>query len=400
MVSTKGRTIAAVRTAHNRGTVMVYTVVAIFALMGLISFAVDYGRIQVSKTEMQRAADAAARYATQGLSDSTAVSKAITAAGQNNVDGSPMVLQASDVEIGVWDSTAKTFTVTATNPNAVRVTARRTTARGTAIPTVFARAFGRTSFDVSYTAIATAPSASNLVMLHRFNESSGSTAYDEIDTPLNVVIQNVSNITWTGGGLQFNSSTRASSAAAASKLHTRLRATNRLTVIGQIKAGSTSQGGPARIISLSTDTNNRNFTLGQEGRTFRGRLRTTGGASPGDSNGMSEVITGNAITSTSQLIDVAMIYNGSTLRVRWRNQSAGTSGSTSISRTGTFNNWNTTYRLHYGNELTNDRTWLGEILHMAVYDIALNDTEIDTFWNGNLYLYNGSGSGGSVATVK
>src|SRR5437588_12656390 len=84
------------------GLVMIYNMIALTALMGFCSLAVDWGRVQVGKTQLRRAADAAARYGATGISDGTAVARAIAAAKDNVVDGSPLVLQPGDVEVGNW----------------------------------------------------------------------------------------------------------------------------------------------------------------------------------------------------------------------------------------------------------------------------------------------------------
>jgi hypothetical protein len=63
-----------------------------------------------------------------------------------------------DVEIGLWDDKRLRFTVLAENspeaPNAVRVTCRRTAARGNALNLFFARVIGTTSAELSASAIA------------------------------------------------------------------------------------------------------------------------------------------------------------------------------------------------------------------------------------------------------
>ena len=71
------------RTRGSRGTVMVWAIVSMVALMAFVSLAVDMGRVQLAKTELQRAADAAARYGATGLvfcarADKGAVAKVIT----------------------------------------------------------------------------------------------------------------------------------------------------------------------------------------------------------------------------------------------------------------------------------------------------------------------------------
>ena len=57
----------ATRTAPGRaGTVLIYVMVAVIALLGVCSLAVDWGRVQVTRTELTRTANACARYAVTG----------------------------------------------------------------------------------------------------------------------------------------------------------------------------------------------------------------------------------------------------------------------------------------------------------------------------------------------
>jgi len=48
------------------------------------------------------------------------------------------------------------------------------------------------------------------------------------------------------------------------------------TVLVRFKTNATDQAGPARIVTYSSDTSNRNFTLGQQGRDLVFRVRTAG----------------------------------------------------------------------------------------------------------------------------
>jgi hypothetical protein len=128
-------------------------------MFAFISFAVDLGRVQLAKTELQRAADAAARFGATGLATGTTTARdnAVAAAADNAADGHAVVLRESDVSFGKWDSSANTFT--ALNPsssqiNAIRVAARRTAEDGTGVPLMFAGLLGAPSVDVG--AIATA----------------------------------------------------------------------------------------------------------------------------------------------------------------------------------------------------------------------------------------------------
>ena len=82
-----------IREKRNRGGIaLIYMIMAMFVICAFISFAVDWGRVQLSRTELQRAADSAARYGVTGISDGTHVSKAIAAAYDNTCDGSTVVI--------------------------------------------------------------------------------------------------------------------------------------------------------------------------------------------------------------------------------------------------------------------------------------------------------------------
>src|SRR5881396_2212573 len=121
-----------------RGSSLAYVIVVLVAMLGLTSLGVDLGRVRLAKAELQSAVDAAARYAATGLGDGTAAGKATAAAADNNVDGSRLVLSAGDVTLGTWADGA--FTAGGAAPNAVRVVGQRTSARGNAVPLMFAQA--------------------------------------------------------------------------------------------------------------------------------------------------------------------------------------------------------------------------------------------------------------------
>lgn len=140
---------------------LIYVSMSMSVMMGFVSLAVDLGRVQVAKTELRRTADAAARAAAAGISSgvSTAQANASSIVALNTVDGSTAsIVVDSDVEFGTWSSENRTFTVLTganrSNANAIRVTMRRTAARGNAVPLVFAQVLGRSSCDVSATSTA------------------------------------------------------------------------------------------------------------------------------------------------------------------------------------------------------------------------------------------------------
>ena len=147
--------------ARNRGMSMIYICVSMTIMLAFASLAVDLAKVQVAKTELRRTADAAAMYGCAGMSTSVAQAQAnaIASAGENTANGTSVVITSSDIEYGSWNPTARSFTVltgtSQASATAMRVTCRRTAARGTSIPMTFAQIVGFRNFDVTAQAIAT-----------------------------------------------------------------------------------------------------------------------------------------------------------------------------------------------------------------------------------------------------
>ncbi|MEM6316437.1 MAG: collagen-binding domain-containing protein [Bacteroidota bacterium] len=213
-----------------------------------------------------------------------------------------------------------------------------------------------------------------IVALYNFKEASGNTVKDVSGngTPLDLTIENTNNTTWIGDcGLSIDSETKIASSGNATKIIDALKASNALTIEAWMKADNLSQGGPARIVTLSSNSSNRNFTLGQEKGEYSVRLRTSDGST--DNNGMPEVkmsgVSGNwiqhvvftwdASTGTEKIyVDGIELYSGS--------------------RAGNLSNWANNYKLAIGNEFSTSRDWWGDIYTVAIYDKALTTTEITT----------------------
>lgn len=150
------------RRYSRHGVSLVYVSIALVALCGLTSLAVDVGRVLLVKAELRQAADAAVRHAAHGLAQydiATARAYAVDCADDNTADGTPVAVHAQqDVDFGTWDAARRRFTqlhgVNLASANAVRVTARRTAARNSAVRLYFAPLVGFPTADVTVTAVA------------------------------------------------------------------------------------------------------------------------------------------------------------------------------------------------------------------------------------------------------
>ena len=74
---------------NRRGTVLIYTTVGMIVFVLFASFAIDVAHVRVVKSELQTAADAAARAACVALPNGTAAatSAAVSTAAANSADG-------------------------------------------------------------------------------------------------------------------------------------------------------------------------------------------------------------------------------------------------------------------------------------------------------------------------
>jgi hypothetical protein len=117
-------------------------------MIGVGTLAVDWGHVQLAKTQLTAAADAAARAGCASLAKSPAEAAAAAkdCAKKNIVDGTPLELKDADIQIGIWDETSHTFTQLfggdQFHGNAVRVLAYRDASRSSAIPLSFGDIFG------------------------------------------------------------------------------------------------------------------------------------------------------------------------------------------------------------------------------------------------------------------
>lgn len=248
---------------------------------------------------------------------------------------------------------------------------------GSAIECIVSNSFGSDTSAVAILSVVATPDrvTDGLLILYTFEEAGGDTVYDisGTGTPLNLVVADTSDVTWMSGALRIDSSTTVLSPTPAQKIITSAQSSNAITVEAWLTPANTTQKGPARIVSVSGNTGNRNVTLGQglwgtqPGNLYNGRLRTTST----NANGQPEISTG-AGSLTTTLTHVVFTHTASGVSLIYLDGVE----SSSLVVTGTFATWNTAYPLVLANELTGDRPWLGTLHLVAVYDRALSSNEV------------------------
>jgi len=145
------------RFARDRdGGTMVFVGALLPVLFGVSAIGIDYAQAVAVRAELQAGADAAAMAGVSRLPDAgQAETWALSYAGTNlpaAKHGDAII--GDEVETGTWDPDALAFSSGGALPNAVRVTARRSTARGNPIQTIFAGAIGIAPLDVSVSSVA------------------------------------------------------------------------------------------------------------------------------------------------------------------------------------------------------------------------------------------------------
>jgi Flp pilus assembly protein TadG len=140
------------------GAVMVYAMTVLIVMLALGTVAVDWGHVQLAKTQLSGAADAAARAGAAALANSpaAAVDAARWTAAQNVVDGTALSVAAADVQIGSWNGSTFTrlYGSDQYSANAVKVVAKRDAASRSAIPNTWGSVFGVTSTNLKVEPIA------------------------------------------------------------------------------------------------------------------------------------------------------------------------------------------------------------------------------------------------------
>ena len=210
-----------------------------------------------------------------------------------------------------------------------------------------------------------------LLALYDFNEGSGDTVFDVsgVGTALNLEIDDLTGVNWGDGVLNINSPSLIASNQAADKLIDGITATQEITMEAWITPGNTSQNGPARIATLSSDIGNRNFTLGQAGNDYNVRLRTT-------TTGYNGV--GKTVSSQGGLLNTELTHVIYT-RASDGEASLYIDNQLVANETidGDFSSWDENYRLGLGNELNGNRSWLGSFDTFAVYNQAFDASEVE-----------------------
>jgi hypothetical protein len=212
--------------------------------------------------------------------------------------------------------------------------------------------------------------AKGLLALYEFRSTGGTVVQDRsgAGNPANLRIADVTAVRRSKGMLQVLSKTVIRTEKPATRITDAIRKSREITLEAWIRPADTKQSGPARIVTLSKDSGERNATLGQDGGRFEVRLRTTRTST----NGMPAINSPQG-TAAAELTHVVYTRN------RRGFVQFSVNGKLVASRrmTGATSNWDRSFRLALANELTGDRPWRGTFYLVAVYNRALSFQEVE-----------------------
>ena len=185
--------------------------------------------------------------------------------------------------------------------------------------------------------------------------------------PLDLVIERPERVRWSDSGLRVEGPAVIASSGPATKVIDAVKQSGALTLEAWLTPANTTQGGPARIVSLSKDPSQRNATLGQEKDAFDVRLR----AETTDRNGNPSTRSRGQV-AVPQLTHVVFTRDATGATAVFVDGDEAGRGMVA----GSLANWDRSHRLSLANEVTGDRPFLGELHLVAVYGRALSAAEV------------------------
>jgi hypothetical protein len=212
--------------------------------------------------------------------------------------------------------------------------------------------------------------------MYEFKTGSGNTVYDTsgvdpaADLTLNGTVGN--DFEWVGGwGVLFKSAKAKAQASttASRKLYQRIVLTGEYSIEAWVIPGNVTQE-DARIVSYSGSKTTRNFTLSQTMYNYE----AFGRSSNTDANGEVKLATKDADEKLQAALQHVVITFDPVRgrRIFVNGEDTGVMESTG----GSLAEWDNSFALVLGNEVSNDKPWAGVVRMAAIHDRALTPEQI------------------------
>ena len=208
----------------------------------------------------------------------------------------------------------------------------------------------------------------NVIAKYEFETGTGLVAYDTsgVDPAADLTLSG--NFSWAGGwgvSMGAGGGKAQASTSASRKIHDLIEATGEYTIEAWV-APALVAADKSYMVSYSGGDTVRNFTLGQTNQSYDFLVRSSGS----DLNGMPQLQTPTAaMVLQASLQHVVLTYDPvSGRQIIVNGQSTGV---TDPQKGGTIGNWDDTFALVLGNDVSGDRPWQGLIKFVAIHNRAL-----------------------------
>lgn len=219
------------------------------------------------------------------------------------------------------------------------------------------------------------------IAYYEFKLGSGDTILDRsgVSPAMNLTLNGVegTDYEWLGSwGVKFNTDNAKAQASTSTsqKLYNMISSTGEYTIEAWVIPGNVAQE-DANIVSYSGGPDTRNFTLGQQMYNYEVYNRNTSLTT--DSNGMPLLSTDDSGLEVAQAAQqhVVVTYDPTNGRRIYVNGNLVPGIPDSVEAAG-LTNWNSSYALVLGNEISLNRPWQGTIRLLAVHNRALSSDQI------------------------
>ncbi|MBV8342639.1 MAG: LamG domain-containing protein [Gammaproteobacteria bacterium] len=212
----------------------------------------------------------------------------------------------------------------------------------------------------------------NAIAMYMFETGQGSTAYDTSGVTPEADLALSGNVTWVGGwGINIGAGGKAqASTSASSKFAAMIQGSGEYSIEAWVAPANVTQTN-AYVVSYSGSNTTRDMTLGQDAMQYQGMTRS----SSTDTGGMPPLTTTTASGAAQAAMQhVVLTYdpvNGQKVYINgvW-------TGDADPAKGGSLANWDNTFALVLGNEVTGQRQWQGVIKFAAIHNRALTPAQI------------------------
>jgi len=206
------------------------------------------------------------------------------------------------------------------------------------------------------------------------------TAYDTSGIDPAADLTCAGNVTWAGGwGVNIGAGGKLqATTSASSKINSMIQATGEFSIEAWVAPALVAVDN-SYMVSYSGGDTTRNFTLGQTNQDYDFMLRSSNSVL----NGTPQLQTPNAANLLqASLQHVVLTYdpiNGRQIYVNGIN-----AGIPDPQKGGTISNWDSTFALVLGNEVSGDRSWQGLIKFVAIHSRAMTAAQVMQNFNAGV----------------